>query len=185
MTAVILFLGVFKFQNCIGRLVESCKDFGISVAYAFCDLLDLDFEITPTVNNYPNYDYLNLKTWFYSLFKPSETPSVNNPSVFIPSEWESFKIKWALYWQAFATRKAFYKYLYYVITLLCWLSTFLMFVVPIGFIGFKIFKKLYFKPKVEEEIKQSKPLKLWRVFTNSRFSCCRLDKRFDLLYKGT
>ena len=60
-TLGLLALGLFRFPNAIGRLVESCQDFGFSIAYVFCDWFHIEAEITPTVNNYPDYSFLNVK----------------------------------------------------------------------------------------------------------------------------
>ena len=164
LTCAILSLGFFKFPNFLGRFVESCKDLAHSFVYAFCDLFELKSNILPTVNNYPDYTYLNLKSWLYSLLPTTTKPDIVGPSAFIPSKWESFKLKWALYWQEFISKRALFKYLYYVIVYSSWVITFLMFVVPLSIKGFKVFKKLYFKPQTSEEIKESKPLKLYRTF---------------------
>ena len=70
-TVGLLFLGIFRFPNCIGRLIESGRDFGLSIAYAFTDAFDGKTKITPTVNTLPNYSFLNLRNGFYALFKKS------------------------------------------------------------------------------------------------------------------
>ena len=46
-TLGLIALGFFRFPNAIGRLVESCRDLGLSVAYTFCDLCGIETEITP------------------------------------------------------------------------------------------------------------------------------------------
>ena len=110
-TFTLLLLGFFRFPSCLGRLVESCRDFGTSIIYAFCYLFDIDSEIAVTVNQYPDFEFLNLKSWVYSLLRIAEKPNITNPSTFIPSEWELFKTNWVLYWQAFANKKVFFKYI--------------------------------------------------------------------------
>ena len=80
-TLGILTLGIFRFPNAIGRIVEACRDLGTSIVYAFCDIFEIEGNIPPTVNATPNYEYLNLQTafdqvknWVLSLF--GQTPSV-------------------------------------------------------------------------------------------------------------
>lgn len=161
-TLGIISLGIFRFPNFLGRLVESGKDFGLSIAYAFCDLFDVKDGVMPTVNTLPDFDFLNVKKWFYSLFYADVEVDVTNPTTFLPSKWEEFVFVWGKYWKAFATKKVFFKYLYNVIMFLCWALTFLMFVVPLGLLIFHLLKKWYYKPKTEEESKESLALKVWR-----------------------
>ena len=163
-TVYILSLGITNFPSFLGRLVESCKDFGLSIAYAFCDLFNIENNISPTVNVYPNYNFLNVRNWVYSLFKIETTPTISNPTTFIPSEWEMFKVNWGIYWKRFATKRVFFSYLIEVITWLCWLCTFLMIVLPALYGLFKLFKKVYFKPKLSNVAKDSRPLRSWRWF---------------------
>lgn len=178
-TFALLYLGVFHFPNWLGRLVESGRDFGLSVAYAFCDLFDIENSIVPTVNKYPNYDYLNIKDWVLSWFeKPtSPTPSVPSaPSTTLPSEWELFKAKWALYWKAFVNKRVFFLWLYHVVNITYYVTTALMYGIPLWFLIKKLFNKFYFreKPKkvkdengdelYEQPITDSKPLKAWQSF---------------------
>ena len=127
LTLGLIALGFLRFPNAIGRLVESCWDFGLSVAYTFCDLLGIETDITPTVNTLPDYSYLHLgnlfeqvKEWFLSFFQEAPSvpdvpvipdvpsppqPSIPTPEVPLPSKWEVFKENWALYWQAFTNKK--------------------------------------------------------------------------------
>ena len=47
-----LVLGVFVFGQSYVRFAESCRDFGLSVAYYFCELIGIDYSFTPTVTEY-------------------------------------------------------------------------------------------------------------------------------------
>ena len=47
-----LALGVFVFGQSYVRFAESCRDFGLSVAYYFCELIGIDYSFTPTVTEY-------------------------------------------------------------------------------------------------------------------------------------
>ena len=52
------------FPNALGRLVESMRDFGVSLAYYVCELFGIEHGITPTVNDLP-------KVPFFDIPKPS------------------------------------------------------------------------------------------------------------------
>ena len=160
-TAIFVYLGIFRFPTFLGRLVESCIDFGTSCASVFCYAFDIEGYV-PTVNNLPNYSFLNLRDLVLSLFKVENAPSISNPTTFIPSEIGAFWRKWDLYWQAFAKKVVFFRYIYHVLNLFTIVSMIVLFAVPIFFISFSLFKKWYFKPKTETVIKDSKFLKLWR-----------------------
>ena len=60
-TIVILAMGFFRFPNALGRLIESVRDFGVSIAGLFCEVFDIDYDFTITVNTLPDYDFLNVK----------------------------------------------------------------------------------------------------------------------------
>ena len=45
-------LGIFVFGQSYVRFAESCRDFGLSVAYYFCELIGIDYSFTPTVTEY-------------------------------------------------------------------------------------------------------------------------------------
>ena len=47
-----LALGVFVFGQSYVRFAESCRDFGLSVAYYFCELIGIDYSFSPTVTEY-------------------------------------------------------------------------------------------------------------------------------------
>lgn len=168
-TVGLLFLGIFRFPNCIGRLVESCRDFGLSIAYAFTDAFDVKTKIAPTVNTLPNYSFLNLRNGFYALFKKST--STSPPSITFPATWQVFKRDWVRYWKNFANAENLARYVISILDLLFVLVTIALVVIPVWLILKKVLKKTYFKerPPLETDeqpypIQQSKPLKAWRAF---------------------
>ena len=93
-TAFILFLAISRFPNAIGRLVESCRDFGLSVAYYFLELFEIEHSIISTVNNPPDYDFLSLEYifWFIDYERPSTT---------FPETFAAFAEKWSAFWTLF------------------------------------------------------------------------------------
>ena len=184
-TLGLLALGLFRFPNAIGRFIEACRDFGLSIAYVFCDWFDIELNFTVTVNDYPNYSFLNVKEWLLSLFDRSDMPSIpstpgapsapstpSTPSAPIPSDWEVFKMKWSAYWKAFIDTDNMLLYLYYVLYYITLISPIIMFGIPLWFGVKALFNKYYFseprKAETDEErkdetrlIKESKPLQLW------------------------
>lgn len=179
-TLGLLFLGIARFPNAIGRLVESCRDFGLSVAYAFCDWFDIEPHFEITVNRYPDYSFLNVKAWLLSLFRKPFTPS--EPSTALPSEWSVFKQKWVAYWRAFIDTDNMRLYVLYILYYLSVFASIVLFVIPLWFAAKKLFDKYYFKEKrVQENAenaetpetnenaevprrKESKPLRVWHTF---------------------
>ena len=180
-TAALLALGFFRFPNAIGRLVEAFRDFGSSLICAFCKLFDIETELSATVNTLPDYSFLNVKEYVYSLF--GATPkNTYLPSLPFPDTWAEFKAEWVAYWQAFATSRNFFLYLYHTTNFLYVTWIVLALGVPLFFLVRALFKKFYFREKpikkakngetetdeapppgapVEREITDSKPLILW------------------------
>lgn len=93
-----LLCSLFVFPHSFGRLIESFRDFGISVAYYFTTLFG-ESEIVPTVISLPKV----------SFFENINLPSYQMPS--FPEDWEKFKIAFSKYWELFATRENFENYL--------------------------------------------------------------------------
>ena len=77
------------FPHALGRIIESVRDFGLSVGYWFCELCGIEHTITPTVNTMP-------KIPFFS------ADASDAPSLPLPTTWDGFKIKWSAYWRLWA-----------------------------------------------------------------------------------
>lgn len=82
-------LGVFVFRSAFFRLIEAGRDFGLSVAYYFCELFGIQYTFVPTVNELPK----------------------DPPSVFLPENWELFKTSFGLYWSKWGSMENFLGYL--------------------------------------------------------------------------
>lgn len=72
----------FLFLNSYVRLWESIKDFGLSIAYYFCELFYIPYQFQPTINeitdtsqniinHFKNIDFSNFKTFFEMGFRSS------------------------------------------------------------------------------------------------------------------
>ena len=90
-TVSFVLMSAFLFPYAIPRLIEAFRDFGLSIAYYFTELFGFENVITPSVTSY------------------SKMPFTISDR--IPLTWEEFKIKWGLYWQAFADSSNFFAYL--------------------------------------------------------------------------
>lgn len=72
---------VFVFSGSFGRLVEACRDFGLSIAYYFCELFEIPYQFKVTVNTLPGAA----------------------SSTFLPETWEGFKAAFVNYWKLWAS----------------------------------------------------------------------------------
>ena len=98
-TLGIISLGLFRFFDSIGRIIEACRDFGFSVAYYFCELFLIPHAITPTVNNYAEIPFF-------------DTPFASfAPSAFLSQSWEGFVADWERYWEVFTSEYNFNAYM--------------------------------------------------------------------------
>ena len=78
-----LALAVFVFPTGINRIIEGGRDFGLSIAYYFMEIFELEHSIVPMVNTLPEV---------YS-----------EPFLKIAESFEQFQVDWVLYWQRWAT----------------------------------------------------------------------------------
>ena len=69
-SAIFLELTAIFWQSYV-RFAESCRDFGLSVAYYFCELIGIDYSFTPTVTEYSG---------------------VLQGEILLPSDWDGFTI---------------------------------------------------------------------------------------------
>ncbi len=49
LSCVLVLMGVFVFRTSYIRLIEAFKDFGLSIAYYFCEVFGIPHNITPSV----------------------------------------------------------------------------------------------------------------------------------------
>lgn len=52
LSCVFILVNALCFGNSFIRIAESCKDFGLSIAFYFCQIFGIKHTITPTVNDY-------------------------------------------------------------------------------------------------------------------------------------
>lgn len=142
--------GVFVFPNALSRLVESFRDFGLSIAYFFCEMFDIEHGVTPTVNELPTLQII---------------PSLGNgATTTLPDTWEGFKANWSTYWQLWATSDNFVGYLLCVSDFLFTLCKVAIIALPLVLL-FYVLLKNYLKTENNNYDKDSRPLKAFKWFT--------------------
>ena len=151
-------LGVFRFSNALGRLIESIRDVGTSSAYYFCELFDFRFNVTPTVNELP-------KIPFFGSFNPS---NATLPNVSMPENWAAFKLKWAQYWKLWANKDNFDGYLKVLSNILYALSKVLILALPF-FVCVWLLVKQMLKAENNDYDKDSTALKWFKRFTERTY----------------
>ncbi|MBQ6922894.1 MAG: hypothetical protein IJQ66_07385 [Clostridia bacterium] len=140
---IFLTLGSFAFAllflPAFGRIIESVRDCGLSLAYYFCEMFDIPHSITPTVIN----------------------KSVYPVNIFLPFSIEEFVEKWHLYWQVFVTKDNILEYLKFLAYMLVDVSKFLIMIFPFVIALYIVFIRS-FKKENNDYNKDSKPLKAFK-----------------------
>lgn len=152
-------LGIFRFFGCIGRIIESVRDCGLSIAYYFCEIFEIPHHITPTVNELPKIPFFDF---------PSQTPDVPTvpavPSVPIPDNWEKFKINWSAYWRLWATKENFFGYLSAVGNVLYIFSKVIVIIIPFILLVWLLLRCIL-KTQNNDYDKDSEPLTIFKRIT--------------------
>ncbi|MGN0823577.1 MAG: hypothetical protein ACI4MB_00755 [Candidatus Coproplasma sp.] len=135
--------GVFVFPNALARLVESGRDFGLSVAYYFCEVFGIPHGITPTVNDLPSMQII--------------PPIGGSATTTLPETWDGFKSNWGTYWQLWVTKDNFTGYLSYVGNLLFTLCKVIIIALPFVLLLY-IWLSRYLKNENNDYDRDSRPL---------------------------
>ena len=150
-TLAFICVSVFVFQNALGRLIESGRDLGLSVAFYFCEMFGIEYSFTPSVNDFPKYPFF-----------PSYGD--NAPVTPLPDNIKDFQSNWARYWQLWADKENFFGYLDSVANTLFVVCKVLIIALPFILVAWLLFKR-YLKTENNEYNKDSKPLKAFKWFT--------------------
>ena len=152
-------LGIFRFFGCIGRIIESVRDCGLSIAYYFCEIFEIPHRITPTVNELPKIPFFDFPS------QPPDVPTVPTvPSVPLPDNWEKFKIKWSAYWRLWATKENFFGYLSAVGNVLYIFSKVIVIIIPFILLVWLLLRCIL-KTQNNDYDKDSKPLTIFKRIT--------------------
>ncbi len=134
-------LTVFLFRQSIIRIIESCRDFALSIAYYFVELLEIPHGIVPTVNELP------------------KNPQV--PTVFLPETWEQFSERFSEYWELWADGENFNNYITWLALTLSNISQILLLIIPL-FIALYFWIKRIFEKQNNDYNVDTKPLKIYK-----------------------
>ena len=94
-----LSVSFFVFQDALGRIIESFRDFGLSVAFIFCELFGIENNIQSTVNSLPKVPYF------------PNYGGENTPITSLPDTWGGFKTNFVSFWKLWASKDNFFAYL--------------------------------------------------------------------------
>lgn len=145
---------IFVFPYAFGRLTESLRDFGLSVAYYFTELFEFEFSITPTVNDFSKYPFVM--------------------PFGLPETWEEFVVLWSNYWVKFASEENFNGYLVKLGDIAYVLSQVLLLVIPFIMLFVMLFQR-YFETENNDYNQDSKALKF---FKNVAIKFSPIKRRF-------
>lgn len=155
-------VGVFVFPNTLGRTVESFRDFGLSIAYFFCELFGINHTITPTVIESASIPFFDFPTSFTS----------STPSTTLPDTWIGFQSSWGVYWRLWATASNFTSYLGFLSNIFFWLVMAALIALPFVLVIYLAFNR-YFKSHNNDYNLDSKPLRNFKRIAAHTYSPVR------------
>ena len=127
-TLAFICVSVFVFPNALGRLIESGRDFGLSIAYYVCEMFGIEYSFAPTVNDLPKFPFF-----------PSY--GENTPVTPLPDNVQDSQSNWARYWQLWADKQNFFGYLDSVVNTLFVVCKVLIIVLPFILVAWLLFKR--------------------------------------------
>lgn len=142
-----LFALYFAFPNAPGRFIESVRDFGLSMAYYFCEIFEIPHEITPTVAELSAY----------------------KATSFLPFTYDEFKVLWSEYWRVFATWENVSGYFSSIGQFLYDFSRILIIVLPFFVLLYVAFI-MYLSKQNNDYNVESNPLKAYKSFVAHTFT---------------
>ena len=148
LTLISIACSIFVFPNAFGRLIESFRDFGLSVAYYFESLFG-ESSIVPTVNDLPKIPY----------FDNINLPSFEVPS--FPEDWEKFKVAFVDYWELFGTTENFQGYIVDSAIFIGNFAKIAICVLPVMMIGFILFARALNQENNDYGL-DTKPLQIYK-----------------------
>ena len=155
-TLAFLLVSVFVFPSAFGRIIESVRDFGLSIAFYFSKMFGVESNITATVNDLPKMPFFNI---------PNMPES---PIPVLPESFELFKESWHLYWTVFATTDNCLRYLSFLGKVLGVIAIALLYIIPIVMVVYFFAKKSLNKENNDYNV-DTKPLKVARRISKKIF----------------
>ena len=123
-------IGLYRFFDSVGRLLESGRDFGLSIAFYFCELFGAEHAIMPTVNWLPKYPYFD------------SFGGTTSPTVMLPETFEGFQGAWGEYWHVWASIENFSGYMTYLSQLLYMIVMWILIVLPVFLVVYLLLRKV-------------------------------------------
>lgn len=151
-TVACVLCSVFVFPHALGRIIEGGRDLGLSVAYYFAELFELQHGIAPTVTTFAKQPYFS---WLSS---PIATPT-------LPESWSAFVADWHAFWQLFATWDNFTSYLGGLIDIVELISLLLLPLVAVILL-FRVVINSYLNKQNNKYNADSRPLRIFKKITN-------------------
>ena len=166
LTLAFLLCSVFVFPDALGRVIESCRDFGLSAAFYFCELFSIPHTITPTVNNLPEIP-------FFPSPSPAPDPPPSGdgsglPAVPIPDTFDEFKAQWSAYWRLWASKENFVAYLAGIGNVAFVFCQILLCVIPLIAVCMLLWRR-YMNTVNNDYDKDSKPLQRFKRLSAAVF----------------
>lgn len=155
-TLLFVLLAIFVFPSALGRLIESVRDFGLSVAFYFCKMFGIENSVTVTVNDLPKMPF----------FDVPNMPSSPVPS--LPETFDGFKFKWHEYWKLVITARNMVGYLDLLGSLIAVLANVVLYIIPIIIIVYIAMKQVLDKQNNDYNV-DSKALKIVRRISDKTY----------------
>lgn len=130
----------FIFPNSINRIIDSFKDFGLSVAYYFCELFYIPYDFEITINQVPTY---------------------SGVLVSFPLSWDMFHVKSSLYFHSLINLDTLKFYFAMLLNNLSKISRVILIILPLFFLVVFLYHN-YFTQHDKDINEDSKPLKLYK-----------------------
>lgn len=160
LTLALALCGFFLFPNALGRLIESFRDFGLSIAFWFCRLFGIKHSITPTVNTLPKIPFFPIPL----------NPSDGSPLIPLPTTFDGFKAQWAAYWRLWANLDNFLAYLSLLGNVLYYGLWVVVIALPFVLL-FRLFLRRYLRKPNNAYNCDSKPLRLYKQLVTKLTPC--------------
>lgn len=136
-----IFLGLlFVFWQSYARFCEACKDFGLSVAYYFCELFGADYSFTPTVTQYSD-----VLQW----------------EIFLPGDFNEFTISASNFFVMLTDKENFAGYWSAVGDVMLVVAKAIAIILPCVLVLFLVIVRLYRQENTNHN-QDTKPLKIFK-----------------------
>ena len=139
---------VFLFSSALGRIVEGVRDFGLSIGFYFCELLQINHNITPTVCNLPQMPFF-----------PNYGGDTSLPVISLAKDWEQFKLDFSSYWLLWVNSDNFLNYVLFLGRFLYKVCVIVLLLTPCIIVFIALFRRSL-KSKNNNYDVDSRPLKI-------------------------